>query len=1289
MGNKYKFNEFENLRIINSTSLGTSQFLVSLFCEYLISGCGYGIEGNDFYSLIKKKFNSSEVNASDFLCKLLRINEMQDFLPLFPKFNANGKFKETDLIDFLDSSYIEIDDNDNIFSFDGKEFRWPRKFINVIEKDGKKYICVYSCRFDSSAWVKAGSSEALDKALKVNFESLEPKGTIKEEDLVTITEDQFFNSPEAPQDLKELDEDQKRAVSCPLNKNALILAGAGSGKTRCLVSRLAYLHLVDGIPLDKIVLLTFTNNVASEMKERAKGIIEPIYAQYYPTKEALLNISTIDSFFMKIIRMFYKEIGFINDISPDFLISKNKSDKTYLNKKIEILKTLINENGLEGIFSWYFEEQDEAKAFGRMKKLLEKVENYLIGLPVNASGISHLADLYLDWQLFNNQILGFECGTKLIQRALSDPMNELKDKICSLYKCILIDEFQDISRLQNDTFSFFYDGTINFTYCGDDDQTIYGFRGSDNSIIQSIAKKPNVEQIALLYNYRSDPSIVEAGNAILDKVESRAKKAKMKTTLETKNKIHLATYHEDFAELTSEITRLIESGMKPSDILVLFRNANVKDNETGRNINEAELIYSALCSCGVAVNRPEPAFELGPDFDLITSLINILLNNSIVESILKIRSCFGLGSIFSDIYIRNVITGKEEPSKELLALSLLAETIRTSKDTNLADLIDRYSIKAGEIFENKQNEKHSDPMFEALREASIDASMPWPIYSSRRFASFISNFRGKFRDTTSKAKKSSSNGVRINTIHKAKGLQAKVVFIIDLEAGKIPNTARIETDYKNALGELRSVKQSRKKYNDLRSTIAESLILNCLNECKIAGFDAREKELLSNFGAIFNSDFKKDILHLESFAVENLITTYNENITYADNRYERRYKELEKDYGNLVQERDMLLDEQKMCIKNLIEFPQDKIELIDKLKEQIKDCKQKASNLLLRSKQFKKSTVSIRELFKTCAKASSYLVDMCREDELEEKEAELLKQKEKQITEEKRVFYVAVTRAEKSLYLMHLEGTNHSEFVDLIPKSLISNNKLLTNSQRDEIGAEINNVNNNIVDVPIDEIKKDDLVVNIKDENVNTYIDTFIKGFIKEHPYCNQLTGQAKDLFELALKHDCISKMTGLNNELAISASFEKSIISLYEQKCGKGIKGFSTSDEFALKQIISFIKQSLKNCKTNLPGNNTIRAIFNPGQYDDNVLHSLKGLSIMSYFIECNNLGLASQEKKTWGTIAYQNDLNKHKKIFVASIDLMNYRNSVVHDDPSVWPANLMINVFRNYLEIVKNCYR
>ncbi len=1288
---KYSLDQIENLKPRNGVSLACSQFFIAIFCEYLISYCGYGVEGNDFYSLIKKKFTSSEISESTFLCKLYRINEVAELGKVFPIFNVSGKFDQAALESFLASSSIEIQNEENVFDFAGHKYRWKRLFVNVIEKDGKPFACAYACRLGNGIWQKCGSAAPMDKAALVEFESLNPVGAAGENKVVTISEEQFFKSPESPSDLRELDREQKVAVSAPIDKNVLILAGAGSGKTRCLVSRLAYLHLVKGVPLDKIVLLTFTKNVASEMRERAANLMLPIYAQYYPNSEPTLDVRTIDSFFVKTIRSFYQEIGFKNDSEPLFFLSTDREDKSIIDKKISVLREIVANNGLEAVFSYYFTEpEDEVVARARQKSLLKKLENYMIGLPVNQSGIQELLDLYLDWQLLHNEVLGFESAQKLIQKSLEDPLSRIKDKITSQYKCILIDEFQDISILQNKVFSFFYDGSIHFTFCGDDDQTIYGFRGSDNAIIQAISKMPNVINAPLMTNYRSDPTIVEAANAILNIIEGRAKTVKMKTALTTKNKIHHATYSNDFSELVSEIGRLIESGTKPNDILILFRSNSTSLAPNGRNESESELLYNALTAANIQVKRPDPSYELGPNYDLFCSIFSIVIGFNTVESVAKIRNCLGLsGSRYSDIVIQNVILGKDEPDDNLAVIAYLGEVVRTASDKSLADVIDRYALKAGELFEGAANRLHSDPLFEELRYAAIDHSMPWPLQQGR-FRNFLKAFEGRFRKQKTRAKKSSENGVRINTIHKAKGLQAKCVFIIDLEAGKIPNTTQIDKDYEYSRNELNSIKSSKRKFVELKQTINDAIIDTTIEELKSAGSDEREKELLGDFSEVFDFDssFRRRLRILDSYAIEQFNYSFKTTVSYLDGRYERKLKEIETTSASLRQKLDNLIDQKKECASEGVEFSQESAELLEKTKVLIDEKEESKKRFILRYSLFKKSTFSTRELFKICSRAASYLLDMGRENDLEKLEADLLRRKEKAINEERRVFYVAVTRAETSLYLMHPEGTNPSEFITMIPKNLIQDDKFLTKSQRDDLGIQIKEVNETIQESDSEQIAKSDLVISIQDENVQRFVDSFIQGFVKEHPYCSELTGDAKFLFELALKHDCISKMTGIPNELAIATCFERSIIELYKERIGGKRQSIRIRDADKLRDAVGFLCGAMRSCKTNPLGKNTIRSIFNPIDERSDVSNTLKGLSAIAFYVNCNPHGLFQNERSVWGNICKTKDRASFKKIFVGSIDLMNYRNYVVHEDQSGWPVNLLINVFKTYLEVVKNVF-
>ena len=360
-----------------------------------------------------------------------------------------------------------------------------------------------------------------------------------------ITEEVFFNIDE----LKSADQEQKEAIKATTDKNLVILAGAGSGKTRTLVSRLAYLHLVKGVSLSDIILLTFTTAAAAEMKTRAQNLIKRIYFNSNNSKQPYVNAKTFDAFFRKIVLEYFVEIGFMQ--SPQLELSQ---DENLIDKRCKMLNDVIVENQMESIFSSFLQKNSLKELLNevggveyltelyliptpignmddmtyRAVKLLNEVEDYAKGFTISLPGIDRLLDLFLEKQIENNTILGFLYVNLIVKKALYQEQSILKEKLAMRYSCILIDEFQDISALQNETLKLFYDTSMHFTFVGDDDQSIYAWRGADVSIIQDIVNNKNTVTKFLLTNYRNNPNIVKAGNCILRLVENRAKHNEIK-----------------------------------------------------------------------------------------------------------------------------------------------------------------------------------------------------------------------------------------------------------------------------------------------------------------------------------------------------------------------------------------------------------------------------------------------------------------------------------------------------------------------------------------------------------------------------------------------------------------------------------------------------------------------------------------------------------------------------------------------------------------------------------------
>ncbi|MCX7997992.1 MAG: ATP-dependent helicase, partial [Leptospiraceae bacterium] len=356
-----------------------------------------------------------------------------------------------------------------------------------------------------------------------------------------------------------LNPEQKEAVE-HLEGPLLIFAGAGSGKTRVITHRIVRL-IEKGVNPSSIVALSFTNKSAKEMKERIRKMLSR-----KQTKG--LEISTFHSLGLKICEKFISKLGYEypfllftpNDIE---LLLFDLLKKKKLDPKDFPTKIIVSQISLAKNTGRYFLQQEGVDLQGFF---LELYEEYSQEMKIRNA---------LD---FDDLIL------KPIQ--LLENFPEVQDYYHKKFKYFLIDEFQDTNLTQYKFLRVLMGENTNLCVVGDDDQSIYGFRGSNRELILHFEEDfPNTKVVKLLQNYRSTIPILNLANAVIQNNSYR----KEKELWSTQNSSHLPIYKELLNEteeayyVAETIQNLVvRERYKYGDIVVLFRT-----NYQSRSFEEA------------------------------------------------------------------------------------------------------------------------------------------------------------------------------------------------------------------------------------------------------------------------------------------------------------------------------------------------------------------------------------------------------------------------------------------------------------------------------------------------------------------------------------------------------------------------------------------------------------------------------------------------------------------------------------------------------------------------------
>ena len=565
---------------------------------------------------------------------------------------------------------------------------------------------------------------------------------------------------------EKLDEEQKPPV-LQAQGPVLVFAGAGTGKTRVLAFHIYNLVENLGINSSNILAITFTNKAADVMKEYIKNL---------PCSTSGMTICTIHSMCVRILRMYADRLGYTKDFS---IYSAEDSER--------IIKRILKELNID----------DE-----KLKSIMGHISNaknnnyspeeyYKIGT-INKE-IIKVYEKY-DEVLKTNNALDFDDllvkAYKLLQ-SFPEVLNYFSDK----FQYIHIDEFQDINEIQYRLALMLSSKHKNIFVVGDDDQSIYSFRGANVGIMFDFKKQfEDVKIFKLERNYRSTKKILNAANHII-----KNNKYRMDKTLWTKNSdgVKIETYY-GFDEtyeanyIISTIKSLLDYGYKYSDFAILIR------------INALSRSFEAEC---LKYNIPQRVFGGFKFFERkeikdIVSYLRIVVNPFDEEAILRVinvpKRGIGDAAISSlknyanqnELTLYDVILNieKTELNKPLVNKiipfkNLILDLIKSNQSLSSPDFVD-YCIKATNILS----------MFDDGTEEGINKKMNIDEFIASTKEYFYKNESADLSDylqsitliSDMEEDVASDNFVTISTIHAAKGLEYKVVFIAGLEDGIFP-----------------------------------------------------------------------------------------------------------------------------------------------------------------------------------------------------------------------------------------------------------------------------------------------------------------------------------------------------------------------------------------------------------------------------------------------------------------------------------------------------------------------
>ena len=590
--------------------------------------------------------------------------------------------------------------------------------------------------------------------------------------------------------LKELNKQQLEAVKY-IDGPLAVFAGAGSGKTRVITYKIAYL-LSLGISIDNILAVTFTNKAANEMKERLEKLLGISVKNLW--------IGTFHSICLKILRMFGNSLGIRNN----FVIFDEEDSLSLVKEVMKELNIDIKKINPKAVFNAISDSKINLVTCQEYSNFRDS--NYFSKI------VSSVYSLYEE-KITQNNALDFD---DLIVKTV-DLFKENKDVLSSfqeMFKYIFVDEYQDINYAQYMFIKLLSNGSNKITIVGDDDQSIYSFRGANPSIMFKFGEEfPEAKIIKLEQNYRSTENILSVANSVVNNNKNRNKKI-LWTNKEIGIPVQLiqAANERDEAQ---KIVRIIEDkvkheGRKLSDFLVLYRL-----NAQSRNFEEALIASSVPYQIFGGFK-----FYHRKEIKDFLAYLRIIDNPDDRISILRVINYpkRNIGAVFIN-KIESIASEKNISFLEAAKILTEMEDFKPRGKKGLSEfleIIDKTKEEFGKVslLQLAQNLLKRMQLRDILTQEFPEYVAQEKIENIEELLTAIDRFEHESEDKSLQAFLSqisllsdvdsfseSNEKVTLMTLHSAKGLEFPVVFLVGLEEGIFPHY--LSNNNNNALEEER------------------------------------------------------------------------------------------------------------------------------------------------------------------------------------------------------------------------------------------------------------------------------------------------------------------------------------------------------------------------------------------------------------------------------------------------------------------------------------------------------
>ncbi len=607
-------------------------------------------------------------------------------------------------------------------------------------------------------------------------------------------------------DLKKLNSEQLKAVE-HINSPVLVFAGAGSGKTRVLTYKIAYLIESVGLPPEHILAVTFTNKAAQEMNQRVHSIVS--------VDSTKLNIGTFHSICAGMLRKHIHHLGYENN----FTIYDQKD-------ALSVVKNVIINMDLDI-------KQYEPKYF---YYLISNAKNQLLSYE-NIHQLSNryiddkISEVYKQYQIVlkESNCLDFD-DLLILPLELFKANNDILEYYKNKFRYVLVDEYQDTNKPQFEFICAIAKEHQDICVVGDDDQSIYGWRGADVSNILDFNKSfKNPYIVKLEQNYRSSKSILDVANCVIRNNIQRSEKALWTDNQRGQKASYISVYNEkiEAAKIVEIIQKKCKTDFSLNDVVILYRT-NFQSRQIEDLLRRRSIPYSIIG--GVKFYERKEIKDILAYLRLINnrldeiSLLRVLnfpargIGKTSINKLMKLK-IENDSSMFDLLESSAIKVGGKQKDSIAKFIGLINDLRKISKNKNVYEiiikLVDQIELQdyycKQEIPEDLDRWENVQELINSIQEF-CENSENQDLQSFLEEVSLLTDIdRWNNNDES----------ITLMTVHSSKGLEFPLVFIAGMEEGLFPHS--------NSLNDENGIEEERRLFYVAVTRAMEELYLLSAN----------------------------------------------------------------------------------------------------------------------------------------------------------------------------------------------------------------------------------------------------------------------------------------------------------------------------------------------------------------------------------------------------------------------------------------------------------------------------